>query len=205
MFKKVFASKRKNEPDPIITVVSGMPRSGTSMMMKMLVAGGLVALTDHIRQADADNPEGYVEFEPVKQLKDGKVSWLPQAQGKVVKVIATLLPYLPSNYRYKVIFMQRAMPEILASQRQMLIGRGKKPDAISDEEMSRIFELHLHNVTTWMAVQPNLSYLEINYNQMLTSPDLLVDKLNQFFDNRLDVERMRAVVNPGLYRQRIQD
>jgi hypothetical protein len=172
------------------------------MMMKMLVAGGLHALTDHLRQPDQDNPEGYFEFEPVKQLREGDIHWLPQAQGKVVKVIATLLPYLPPDYHYKVVFMQRAMPEILASQRKMLVRRGKDPDAVSDEEMGRIFNLHLQQVAAWMARQPNLDYLEVSYNQVLQDPEPLVNKLSQFFEGKLEVDKMRQVINPGLYRQR---
>jgi hypothetical protein len=119
-------SKRKNKDlAERIVVVSGLPRSGTSMMMKMLEAGGIPVLTDYEREADEDNPKGYFEFERVKNLKDGDDAWLPQAKGKVVKVIAALLTDLPSSYEYEVIFMRRAMPEILASQRQMLIRRGE--------------------------------------------------------------------------------
>jgi hypothetical protein len=205
MFKNLFSQDKKNEPGAVITLVSGLPRSGTSMMMKMLVAGGMQALTDHLRQPDPDNPEGYFEFEPVKQLKDGDMSWLPQAQGKVVKVIAILLPYLPPQYHYKVVFMKRAMPEILASQRKMLISRGKDPNVVSDEEMSRLFELHLQQVAGWMAKQDNLEYFEVSYNRMLEDPEPLVDKLNQFFDGKLDVNKMVQVVNPALYRQRYAD
>jgi hypothetical protein len=174
------------------------------MMMKMLIAGGIPPLTDEVRQPDPDNPGGYFEFEAVKQLKDGFMDWLPQAQGKVVKVIATLLPYLPSSYRYKVVLMQRAMPEILASQRKMLVSRGKDPDTISDAEMGRIFSLHLQKVAAWMTSQPNLSYLEVNYNQMIMDPDPLIGRLNQFFDGKLDERKMRGAINPALYRQRIQ-
>jgi hypothetical protein len=202
MFKNLFSRDKKNEPRAVITLVSGLPRSGTSMMMKMLVAGGMQALTDQVRQPDPDNPEGYFEFEPVKQLKDGDTTWLPQARGKVVKVIATLLPYLPPDFHYKVVFMLRAMPEILASQRKMLISRGKDPDAVSDEEINRLFTLHLQQVAGWMAKQANLDYLEVSYNQMLENPEPLVDKLNQFLDGKLDTDKMRQVINPALYRQR---
>jgi len=204
MFKNFLSGARPKQPNLPINIVSGLPRSGTSMMMKMLIAGGIPALTDEVRQPDPDNPGGYFEFEPVKQLKDGVMDWLPQAQGKVVKVIATLLPYLPSSYRYKVVLMQRAMPEILASQRKMLVSRGKDPDTISDAEMGRIFGLHLQKVAAWMASQPNLSYLEVNYNQMIMDPDPLIGRLNQFFDGKLDERKMRGAINPALYRQRIQ-
>jgi len=114
-----------------ILIVSGLPRSGTSMMMKMLEAGGMAVLTDNIRTADQDNPRGYYEFERVKQIEHD-TAWLPEAQGKAVKMIAGLLKHLPADYVYKIIFMQRDMDEVLASQRQMLVRRGKPTDCASD-------------------------------------------------------------------------
>jgi hypothetical protein len=115
-----------------VVVVSGLPRSGTSMLMNMLDAGGIPPLTDNLRAADDDNPRGYYEFEPVKKLREGDFSWLPNAQGKSVKIISALLAYLPPTETFQVLFMQRAIPEILASQRRMLINRGEDPDKVSD-------------------------------------------------------------------------
>ena len=109
-----------NKPVPI-TVVSGLPRSGTSMMMKMLEAGGVPLIIDNLRTSDEDNPAGYYEFEPVKKLGKGDSGWLADAQGKAVKVIAALLVHLPAAYTYQIIFMHREMSEILASQRKMLL------------------------------------------------------------------------------------
>jgi len=109
-----FFKRLKKTKQPII-VVSGLPRSGTSMMMRMLEAAGIQPLTDHIRTADSDNLKGYYEFERVKKLKEGDVAWLSDAQGKAVKIIAALLIELPSNYEYHVLFMRRKMEEILAS------------------------------------------------------------------------------------------
>src|SRR5512134_2763803 len=149
----------------VITIVSGLPRSGTSMMMKLLEAGGLPPVTDNIRSADEDNPKGYYEFERVKQLTKGDVAWLPDAQGKAVKVIAALLPHLPAGYHYRVIFMQRAMPEVLASQRQMLIRRGEDPDKIPDDVLAKLFEKHLKQVNDWVGRQPNVERLDVNYNE----------------------------------------
>jgi len=186
----------------VITIVSGLPRSGTSMMMKMLVAGGLEILSDQIREADNDNPGGYYEFEPVKQLKEGVADWLPRAVGKTVKVIATLLPYLPPTHHYQVIFMQRAMPEILASQRRMLIARGKDPDAIPDDEMARIFNIHLNNLLAWVKGQRNVSFLEVSYNDMLRNPTPNVERIDLFLGGRLNTSAMLEVIDPGLYRQR---
>ncbi len=185
-----------------IVIVSGLPRSGTSMMMKMLEAGGLLPLTDNLRTADEDNPKGYYEFERVKQLPKGDFAWLPDAQGKVVKVIAALLPYLPPDYSYRVIFMQRAMPEVLASQRQMLVRRGEDPNKIGDDVMARLYEKHLKQVDSWIAGQANVHRLDVNYNEMLTDAQPIVTQLNQFLDGQLNVEQMAQVVDPKLHRQR---
>ena len=186
----------------IITIVSGLPRSGTSMMMKMLEAGGIPPLTDHLRAADEDNPQGYYEFERVKQLPKGDLAWLPDAQGKAVKVIAALVPHLPDSYRYRVIFMQRAMPEILASQRQMLIRRGEDPDKISDDVMAKLFEKHLWQVNDWISRQPNVERLDVNYNEMLKSPRPYLERVNALLGGQLDVEKMAQVADPSLHRQR---
>jgi hypothetical protein len=102
------------QSDSEIIVVSGLPRSGTSLMMQMLEAGGQTVLVDHVRKADSDNPEGYYEYEAVKDLSKGETVWLAEAQGKAVKVISALLEFLPVEYTYRVIFMRRRIPEILA-------------------------------------------------------------------------------------------
>ncbi len=186
----------------MVTVVSGLPRSGTSMMMKMLEAGGIPPLTDRIRTADEDNPKGYYEFERVKQLPKGDVAWLPDAHGKAVKVIAALLPHLPGEYHYRVIFMERAMPEVLASQRQMLIRRGEDPDKIPDEMLAKLFEKHLRQVNDWVSQQPNVKRLDVNYNEMLNNPQPYIEQINVFLGGRLDTMKMAAVVDPSLHRQR---
>jgi hypothetical protein len=186
----------------VVTIVSGLPRSGTSMMMKMLEAGGLPPITDNIRTADEDNPKGYYEFERVKQLPKGDVAWLPDAQGKVVKVIAALLPYLPGGYEYRVIFMQREMSEVLASQRQMLIRRGEDPDKIPDDVIAKLFEKHLKQVNDWVSQQPNVQRLDVNYNKMLKNPQSYIEQIDAFLGNQLDVAKMAAVVDPSLHRQR---
>jgi hypothetical protein len=186
----------------LITIVSGLPRSGTSMMMKMLEAGGLPPLTDHLRTADEDNPKGYYEFERVKQLPKGDVAWLPEAQGKVVKVIAALLPSLPGGYHYRVIFMQRAMPEVLASQRQMLIRRGEDPNKIPDDVLAKLFEKHLRQVNDWVSQQVNVERLDVNYNEMLKNPQPFIEQIDAFLGNQLDKAKMATVVDPALHRQR---
>ena len=188
------------DPD-LIAVVSGLPRSGTSLMMKMLDAGGLPPLTDHIRSADEDNPQGYYEFERVKKLKEDR-DWLPDAKGKAVKVISALLTRLPAGYEYRVIFMRRNMSEILASQRQMLIRRGEPADSVNDADMGALFARHLQQVEAWLAGQPNMRVLYVNYNELVKAPLAHAQRVNEFLGGRLDVARMAGAVDPTLHRQR---
>src|SRR5512146_1952133 len=152
MFKKAFGARSASKPrqPQTIIVVSGLPRSGTSMMMKMLAEGGLPVLTDSIRTADEDNPNGYFELEQVKQLAEGQKAWLANANHKLVKVISALLEHLPPEHHYKVLFMERQIPEILASQRKMLARRNETSN-ISDAEMESQFREHLKVVKYWLA------------------------------------------------------
>jgi len=196
--KKLFG----NSASKSITIVSGLPRSGTSMMMKMLEAGGIPPLTDRIRTADDDNPKGYYEFERVKKLDKGDTTWVVEAFGKSVKVISALLKYLPADYEYKVIFMRRSTEEILASQKQMLIRRGEPTDRVGDDELADYFAKHLNAVEQWLQSQPNVSVLYSSYNRVLESPLESAQEINRFLDNRLDVQAMAAVVDPDLYRQK---
>ncbi len=187
----------------VITVVSGLPRSGTSMMMSMLDAGGLPSLTDNLRTADEDNPKGYYEFEQVKQIEH-EWTWLVDARGKAVKIISELLMRLPADapYRFKVIFMQRHMAEILASQRQMLIRRGEPADAVSDAQLTLLFTKHLKRFGVWVERQPNVEILYVSYNAMLENPREYAEQVNRFLGGGLDVEKMIAAVDKALYRQR---
>jgi hypothetical protein len=184
-----------------VTIVSGLPRSGTSMMMKMLEAGGLEPLTDNIRTADEDNPKGYYEFERVKDLEKD-TEWLEGAKGRVVKVISMLLRHLPAGHRYKVVFMRRKMEEILASQRKMLIRRGESPDRVSDEKMAQMFEKHLAKVEEWLAAQPNVDVLYVHYNDVLGDAAACAVRVNEFLGSSLDERKMAGVVDEALYRQR---
>jgi hypothetical protein len=195
--KRLFRRKLKH---PII-IVSGLPRSGTSMAMNMLEAGGIPPLTDRVRTADSDNPEGYYEFEQVKKLKEGDTAWLPDAQGKVVKVIAALLTHLPPDYEYRVLFMRRNIDEVLASQARMLKNRGEE-SKVDDATMTKLFGKHLQQVRAWMNSQPNLLYLDLDYNAMIADPKPLVRQINQFLGGDLDEDKMMAVIDPSLYRQR---
>lgn len=193
---------KKSAPRPAVIVVSGLPRSGTSMMMKMLAAGGLPILTDNERRADENNPRGYYEFEPVKQLREGVSDWVPQAEGKVVKIISALLEHLPAGHTYKIIFMRRHIDEILASQRRMLERDGKPTDRVSDEQLAELYRKHLAQVEAWLAGQPNMEVLYVSYNDILTNPDPIAAEVNTFLGGRLDLPAMRQVVDRNLYRER---
>ena len=185
-----------------MTIVSGLPRSGTSMMMKMLEAGGVPPLTDEIRTADKDNPKGYYEFERVKKMPDGDKAWMVEARGKSVKIISALLEHLPPEYSYKVIFMRRDMNEILASQKKMLIRQGKPTDKVSDEDLAKMYEKHLAKVQAWLTSQPNVSTLDVDYNLLLENPRSYLERIRNFLGVDLNIERMGNVIDPALYRQR---
>lgn len=204
VFGKIFGSKSKNSgaKRQVVTVVSGLPRSGTSMMMKMLEAGGLEPLVDNIRTADEDNPKGYYEFERVKALDKGDTEWLALAEGKVVKIISALLKHLPSEYQYKVIFMKRNIEENLQSQKKMLIRRGEDPEKISDDELRSMLEMHLKMVDDWLSRQANIDLLYVPYHDMVERPRENISTLNAFLDHRLDTEKMAEVVDARLYRNR---
>ncbi len=199
MWKRIFRNKRQAKQP--ITLVSGLPRSGTSMMMHMLVAGGMDVVVDNTRQADEDNPQGYYEFEPVKQLKED-ASWLDHAQGKAVKVISGLLYDLPPDKQYKIIFMQRRMQEVLDSQRTMLQRRQSSSAKPDDSTMRALFEKHLHTTQAWLETQENMDVLYVHYHDILHRPRAQAQRVRQFLGRDLDVEKMVAVVDQSLYRNR---
>lgn len=199
MVKDIF--KRFQKPQKMIIIVSGLPRSGTSMMMKVLEAGGIEVFTDNLRVADEDNPKGYFELEQVKALKDGDDTWVKDAPGKVVKVISSLLEYLPSTYTYKIIFMRREIAEILASQKQMLIRRGELSDG-DDQNMAEIFQEHLKRVRVWLANQPNMDVLYVDYNELMSDPAPKINAVADFLDLTENLDAMLAVPDKRLYRQK---
>jgi hypothetical protein len=195
--------RRREQTTDSIFIVSGLPRSGTSLMMRMLEAGGLTPMTDGIRSADDDNPRGYYEFERVKKLRSGDVEWLEDAAGRVVKVVATLLYHLPDAYTYRVVFMSRRISEILASQRTMLVNRGEDVDAGLDREMARVFSGHLERLDGWLAGKPNVKVLKVDYNELVSGRvGESAARTNDFLGGGLDLASMAAVVEPDLYRQR---
>jgi hypothetical protein len=170
-------------------------------MMKMLSAGGLALVTDNQREADDDNPNGYFEVELSKRLKDGEVTWINGAQGKAVKVISYLLEFLPDDLAYDVIFMDREISEILASQKKMLRRRNEQ-NPISDEEMGEQFRSHVKAVKYWIARKPNMRVLYVSYNHMMDEPGVLCNSIVEFLDLPLNVDAMRIVPNQDLYRNR---
>ena len=182
-----------------IVVVSGLPRSGTSMMMQMLDRGGVDILQDELREADISNPKGYYEYEPVKALyKDN--SWLGKARNMGVKIVAPLLKYLDGQYRYKVIFMNRDIHEVIQSQQKML---GKN---------SEVFPVHLYNqfqhllksVTGWQKIEPGVEILYINHKDVIHNPEKVAEQVAKFIGKPLDVNAMASVVDPNLYRNKYQ-
>ncbi len=185
----------------MITVVSGLPRSGTSMMMKMLEAGGKKVLTDSLRTADEDNLKGYYEDERVKALHQNN-SWVSEAEEQAVKVISYLLKYLPEGHKYRIIFMERKIAEVLASQKKMMRRRGEPTDDVPDDIMTGIFQKHLDETYAWLSNQPSMQVLYISYNDSLDKPEDCAEKVNSFLGGGMDIEKMMQVVDPSLYRQR---
>lgn len=188
---------------PSIVVVSGLPRSGTSMMMNMLQAGGLEIVTDKLRAADDDNPRGYFEDERIKALdKSSDTAWMADAVGKVIKVISFLIRYLPAHYRYHVIFLEREMAEILASQQKMLIRRGKEPNKVDDAMMAASYLKHLQQVFRYLEEQPNFRTLRVQYRSAVDDPLGQARRVQEFLNLPLDISAMAAGVDPELYRNR---
>jgi len=184
-----------------VTIVSGLPRSGTSLMMRMLEAGGIPVITDGIREADEDNPRGYYEFEPAKRTRED-ASWLASAGGKVVKMVYRLLYDLPAGGPYRVVFMRRAIQEVLASQKKMLERSGREGGGADDAQMAALFARDLKQFDAWIAGRPGFSILNVSYNELLTDPMPPAVAVNRFLDHRLDVGAMAGVVEPALYRNR---
>ena len=185
-----------------IVVVSGLPRSGTSLMMSMLEAGGLELLTDGARKADPDNPNGYFEFERVKGLECGDHTWLDEAEGKAVKIISALLEHLPPAREYNVIFMNRRLAEVVASQDKMLARQGQPSNPKDRDRISELLQKHLLRVHGWLAAQANTRTLDVDYNELLEDPWPQIEQVNGFLGGGLNLERMADVVLPNLYRNR---
>jgi len=174
------------------------------MAMKMLHAGGIEVVTDGIRTADESNPKGYFELEAVKELdKKGDTAWLRNARGKAVKIISFLLTWLPEENDYRVVFMQRSLDEVLASQNKMLVQRAETPgSAEEDARLREHYEKHLAKVHRFLANRPCFSVLRVDYRNALEHPRDEAERINDFLGGGLNVDQMSAVGDKSLYRNR---
>jgi hypothetical protein len=187
----------------MITIVSGLPRSGTSLMMQMLDAGGLPVLSDGERKADTDNPKGYLEWERIKQLPKDP-SMIAEAEGKVVKVISQLILSLPMDHEYRIVFMQRPLPEVLQSQDEMLRRRGNADSIADNSAIEEAFQRHLIEVNRWLAGRDNVQVLRVHYHRVLREPKPVAGEVAAFLQIPLDIEAMVRRVDGSLYRNRMK-
>ena len=185
----------------MITVVSGIPRSGTSLMMQMLAAGGMPVLTDGQRSADANNPRGYFELESVKSLSRNQ-DVIAQAEDKVVKVISSLLPSLPKQFDYRVIFMCRPLEEVISSQNRMLERLGKEVPPTPTASVIAAFEEHLKKIRSWLSQQSNLAVLYVDYPAVLEAPEEQTRRICSFLERDLDTAAMIRQIEHSLHREK---
>ena len=185
----------------MITVVSGLPRSGTSLMMQMLAAGGMPVLSDGERRADDDNPRGYFEWERIKQLPR-EPDCIAEAEGKVVKVISQLLFALPAGRDYRIVFMQRPLAEVVASQADMIRRRGTAGAALPAAALIAGLAAHLNQVNAWLKSKSNLSVHRVEHHAVLHEPLQTAESIQKFLGCPLDAMAMVKQVDPSLYRQR---
>ena len=205
MANPVSSFLRKLKYGDDVIVVSGLPRSGTSMMMKMLDAAALPIMTDNERAADEDNPKGYFEYARVKDLKDEvDKSWVREARGQVLKVISHLLETLPDENFYRVILVRRDFDEIIASQNKMLERRGEENQA-ADSTVKEAYIRHLVDIRYMVRRRPNFEMIEVQFVQAMEAPRIFATDVNKFLGGNLDVESMMAVVDLELYRNRKRD
>jgi hypothetical protein len=186
-----------NRENSEIIVVSGLPRSGTSLMMQMLAHGGIDVMTDEIRAADTDNPRGYYELEKVKKIKQD-ASWLPHARGRAFKMVSQLLYDLPAGENYRIVFMQRDFDEMLASQEKMLARLGRP--AATRADMKRSYQTHLARLSDWLRSQANMKTLYVSYNRVIRQPADEARRVGEFLHRELDDGGMVRAVDPALYR-----
>lgn len=205
MANPVSSFLRKLKYGDDVIVVSGLPRSGTSMMMKMLDAAALSIMTDNERAADEDNPKGYFEYARVKDLKDeADKSWVREARGQVLKVISHLLETLPDENFYRVILVRRDFAEIIASQNKMLERRGEE-NQVADSTVKEAYIRHLVDIRYMVRRRPNFEMIEVQFMQAMEAPRIFATDVNKFLGGNLDVESMMAVVDLELYRNRKRD
>ncbi len=198
--KSLFYRIRYGRP---VILVSGLPRSGTSMLMQMLEKGGMPIVTDKIRTPDEDNPKGYHEFERIKEIdKTSDKSWLKDYRGQVIKTISFLLQDLPLDLNYQVIFMRRNIEEVLRSQNKMLDRSGTGGTLVPDEKMRQNYEFHLKKVYYRLAHTPNFQVLYLDYPAVVADPLDAAKRINAFLGRNLNVEAMAGAVESSLYRNR---
>lgn len=181
----------------VVTVVTGLPRSGTSMMMQMLDAGGMTCLTDDVRPSDISNPHGYMEYSRVRKIYED-TSWLPLAAGKAIKIVVPLVQYLPKEYLYRVVFMERDIREVIKSQNTML---GQELNQRADIYMIDTFTKEIIDTKALLA-RRSIPTLYVNYKSAVSSPVHVVNEINIFMGGGLDEAAMLVAVDPTLYRQR---
>jgi hypothetical protein len=187
----------------MITIVSGLPRSGTSLMMQMLAAGGMPVLTDGERQADTDNPRGYYEWERIKKLPQ-EPSCIDEAEGKIVKVISQLLFALPAGRSYQIIFVQRPLSEVVISQAEMIRRRGTAGAALSQAALVAGLQAHLNQVNAWLQRKVDIPVYRVEYHEVVRDPGSISKTIQRFLQRALDVESMSRQVDHSLYRSRTQ-
>ncbi len=186
-----------------VTVVSGLPRSGTSLAMQMLRAGGVPVLSDGLRPPDADNPNGYLEYAPVLRTATD-ASWVARAPGKAVKVVYALLRQLPPGFEYRVLWMRRRLDEVIASQERMLARRGAPAEegGLSRERLAEVFAAQLAETEAWLAQQPSFRVLALDYGDVVADPQAAARAIDALLGGGLDREAMVAAIDPLLCRQR---
>jgi hypothetical protein len=186
-----------------VYVVSGLPRSGTSMMMHMLEAGGIAPFSDGERAADIDNPEGYYELTRIKDLeRDPDKSWVREARGRALKVISFLLRHLPDENAYRIIYMRRSLDEVLKSQDKMLDRLGNAAAGADLEATKEAYRNDIVAARLYARKQPFMEMLEVHYAEAVADPLATARAVNAFLGGFLDEAAMAAAVNEQLYRNR---
>ena len=170
-------------------------------MMQMLAAGGLPVVTDGERTPDEDNPRGYYEWERIKLLPK-EPALIEEAEGKVVKVISQLLFALPPTCKYQIIFMQRALPEVIASQAEMIKRRGTAAPAVGESVMMAALRSHLTQVDSWLTQHSNIPLHRIEHRKLIGDPQATAESIQKFLSVPLNIEAMARQVDNSLYRHR---
>ncbi|MBZ5506092.1 MAG: sulfotransferase [Acidobacteriia bacterium] len=186
--------------DTEIIIVTGLPRSGTSLVMQMLVAGGVPVMADGLRKPDTDNPNGYFELQAVKEIRRSSL-WLDEATGKAIKIIYRLTYYLPPRYRYRVLLVQRNLAEVVASQSAMLRRNRAAASDIPNARLIELFQDELSRFQTWLQQQKNISTLHLWHDRLLSEPLKEAMRMREFI-GRGDVKSMASIIDGTLYRQR---